>query len=48
MPVKSLRLIDGTEVEFPAGGGPLTRSVQTYYKALVDAYVAAHQHLSMF
>lgn len=48
MPVRSLRLIDGTELEFPAGGGSLTRQVQTYYKEYVDAYVAAHEGLSLY
>ena len=48
MPVKSLRLADGTELEFPAGGGALTRQVQAYYKELVDAYIAAHEPLSLF
>jgi len=48
MPVKSLRLADGTELEFPPGGGALTRQVQAYYKGLVDAYINAHEHLSLF
>lgn len=48
MPVKSLKLTDGTELEFPSGGGSLTRQAQTYYKEFVDAYVAANEHRSMF
>jgi branched-chain amino acid aminotransferase len=48
MPVRSLQLGDGTVLEFPAGGGSLTRQVQRYYKEFVDAYVSAHEHLSMF
>jgi branched-chain amino acid aminotransferase len=48
MPVKSLRLADGTELEFPAGGGALTRKVQGYYREYVDAYVAANEHQSLF
>jgi branched-chain amino acid aminotransferase len=48
MPVKSLRLGDGTEIEFPSGGGPLTQDVGRYYREYIDAYLAAHEHLSMF
>lgn len=48
MPVRSLQLGDDTVLEFPAGGGSLTRQVQQYYKEFVDAYVGAHEHLSMF
>ena len=48
MPVRSLRLGDGTELEFPAGGGALTRQVQRYYKEYVDAYVAANEARSLF
>jgi len=48
MPVRSLRLGDGTELEFPAGGGALTQRVQAYYKEYVDAYVNANAHYSMY
>jgi len=48
MPVRSLRLGDGTELEFPAGGGALTRRVRDYYKEYVDAYVNANAHYSMY
>ena len=48
MPVRSLNLGDGTSVEFPAGGGTLTRQVQGYYREYVDAYLAAHENLSFF
>ena len=48
MPVRSLRLADGTELEFPAGGGALTQRAQTYYKDYVDAYVNANAHYSMY
>jgi len=48
MPVKSLRLGDGTKLEFPSGGGSLTRQVHIYYKEFIDAYVAANEHRSMF
>ncbi len=42
MPVVSLRLQDGDEVAFPAGGGALTRRVARLYDAYVDAYVSSH------
>ena len=48
MPVRSLSLGNGTTIEFPAGGGSLTRQVQGYYRQYVDAYLAAHEHLSFF
>lgn len=48
MPVRHLSLGEGTELEFPAGGGRLTRIAQTYYKEFVDAYVTANEHRSMF
>ena len=48
MPVRSLNLGNGTELEFPAGGGSLTRQVHEYYKEFVDAYVSSHEHLSLF
>ncbi len=43
MPVRSLRLEDGTMLDFPAGGGPVTRRVRQLYSDFVDAYVAQHQ-----
>jgi len=48
MPVRSLHLEDGTELEFPAGGGALTHKVQGYYREYVDAYVAVNEHRSLF
>jgi branched-chain amino acid aminotransferase len=48
MPVKILRLADGTEVEFPSGGGALTRRVRGYYHEFVETYINAHEHLSLF
>lgn len=48
MPVRILNLGDGTIIEFPAGGGALTRQVQGYYRDYVDAYLASHDHLSFF
>jgi branched-chain amino acid aminotransferase len=48
MPVISLRLLDGRQLEFPAGGGPQTRRVIAYYKEHLQAYVSDHAELSMF
>ena len=38
VPVRSLRLEDGALLEFPLGGGELTRSLQTLYKEFVETY----------
>lgn len=38
VPVRSLRLEDGTFLEFPAGGGEITRELQTLYKEYVHRY----------
>jgi branched-chain amino acid aminotransferase len=48
MPVASLRLLDGSVIEFPPGGGPITRRAAAYYKEYVADYVREHSHLSMF
>lgn len=48
MPVASLRLLDGRVIEFPAGGGDVTRRVAGYYKDYVAAYVRAHAAESLF
>ncbi|HZF28327.1 MAG TPA: aminotransferase class IV [Gammaproteobacteria bacterium] len=48
MPVASLRLLDGSMIAFPEGGGPVTRRVAAYYKEYVAEYVRAHAHLSLF
>jgi branched-chain amino acid aminotransferase len=48
MPVISLRLLDGRQLEFPAGGGPQTRRVTECYKEHLQAYVRDHAGLSMF
>ena len=48
MPVISLRLLDGSQLEFPAGGGPQTRRVTECYKEHLQAYVRDHARLSMF
>ena len=48
MPVVTLRLLDGTVLAFPEGGGPITRRVASYYKEHVAAYVRLHSDLSLF
>jgi branched-chain amino acid aminotransferase len=48
MPVSALRLLDGPVLEFPAGGGPLTRRVAEYYREHVAEYLRANAHLSVF
>ena len=48
MPVASVRLSDGREVRFPAGGGEWTRRAAAGYREYVDAYVAAHSAESLF
>ena len=48
MPVISLRLLDGRQLEFPAGGGSQTRRVAECYKEHLQAYVRDHAELSMF
>ena len=47
MPVARLRLRDGRTLEFPAGGGPLTRQVAGWYKDYVAAYVRDHSAESL-
>ena len=48
MPVKRLLLEDGTALEFPAGGGPLTRRVAGLYTGFVQRYVAEHAGERLF
>lgn len=48
MPVRSLRLADGTELEFPAGGGALTQRAKAFYSEYVDAYVGANAQYSLY
>lgn len=48
MPVIGLRLLDGKQLEFPAGGGPQTRRVTECYKEYLQAYVGGHAALSLF
>ena len=40
MPVKTLRLVDGSMVEFENGGGPLTRMVMSLYAEMLNDFVA--------
>ncbi len=47
MPVRSLRQLDGTVLEFPAGGGEITRRVMGYYRAYVQEYVREHAASSL-
>ncbi len=39
VPVKSLRLEDGTLIKFPTGGGGITRTLRSSYKDYVKRYV---------
>ncbi len=48
MPIVSLRLDDGRMVEFPAGGGEITRRVIQYYKQFVDEHVEQNASLSLW
>jgi branched-chain amino acid aminotransferase len=48
MPVRTLRLDEGTRREFPDGGGDVTRKVIAYYREYVDDYVREHAALSLF
>lgn len=48
MPVASLKLRDGRVLEFPAGGGPLTRQVAGWYRDYVAAHVREHADRSLF
>ncbi len=42
MPCASLRLEGGEVLQFPEGGGEITRQVQAIFLAYLDAYVATH------
>ena len=42
MPCASLRLEGGEVLQFPQGGGEITRQVQAVFLAYLDAYVATH------
>ncbi len=48
MPVKSIRLENGDTVEFPNGGGDMTRKAQAAFKEFIAAYLEAHEHLRLF
>jgi len=47
MPVRSLLLPNGDQIDFPPGGGPITRQVAAYYRAVVSEHVKQSEHLRM-
>lgn len=47
MPVRRLRLGNGEVIEFPAGGGAVTRQVADWYREYVAGYVAGHAELKV-
>lgn len=47
-PVKSLRLENGTLLEFPTGGGEVTRKLQTLYKEYVTRYQQENRSCCLF
>jgi len=48
MPIVSLRLDDGRVVEYPAGGGEITRKVAQYYREYMDEHVRQNAALSLW
>ena len=44
MPVRSLTLRHGSAVEFPEGGGSLTRQAMAHYKDFVVRYLREHAY----
>ncbi len=48
MPVRSLRLEDGSMVEFPEGGGEMTRRVRGIFSDFIADYVRRHASDSLF
>jgi branched-chain amino acid aminotransferase len=48
MPVHTLRLEDGEVIEFPKGGGKLTRRLRDLYREFVDDYVETHRQFAMW
>jgi len=48
MPVAQLRLADGKVVEFPPGGGEVTRLAMQRYAAMLDDFVAANRDKAWF
>ena len=47
MPVDSLLLEEGQNVEYPAGGGSITRQVSAFYKESIRRYVEQHPELRL-
>ena len=43
MPVRSLKFQSGEVIEFPAGGGTLTRKMSELYQTFLSEYVGSHQ-----
>lgn len=48
VPVRSLRLEDGKMLEFPEGGGEVTRMLQTSYKEYVERYQQENKENRLF
>jgi branched-chain amino acid aminotransferase len=48
MPIISLRLDDGRMVEFPAGGGEITRKVIQYFRQYLDEHVTQNASLCLW
>ncbi len=48
MPIISLRLDDGRLVEYPAGGGDVTRQVARHYRHYMDEHVKQNAALSLW
>jgi branched-chain amino acid aminotransferase len=48
MPIVSLRLDDGRTVEYPAGGGEITRKVARYYRQFMDEHIKQNASLSFW
>ena len=47
MPCASLALEDGAHIEFPEGGGPLTRKTRESFQSYIQVYVKRHRHQSL-
>ena len=48
MPVNRLQLLDGEILEFPAGGGELTRSAMRLYTGMIDQFVSTNADRAWF
>lgn len=48
MPIVSLRLDDGRMVQYPPGGGEITRNVARYYRQFMDEHIARNASLSFW